>query len=327
MKAPEFWTGDGLLPRLLQPLGLAYQMGTAIRRHAVTPLEMDIPVLCVGNLVVGGAGKTPVALSLANLLKEAGTTAFAFLTRGHGGRTMGPTKVDPSLHGPLDIGDEALLLAETATTWVARDRAKGAMAARREGAELIIMDDGFQNPGLKKTLSIVVIDGGFGFGNGHVLPAGPLREPIDVGLSRADAVVIIDEDRTGLSAFLPDALPRFTAAIAPRRPEHLPPGTRVVGFAGIGRPTKFLETLKALDLDVIAFDAFSDHHVFTAAEIQTLITKAKENNAIPVTTAKDHVRLPRSAQALIQRMDISLLWRDKALLTAFLSKRLENGPG
>ncbi|MDA0341241.1 MAG: tetraacyldisaccharide 4'-kinase, partial [Proteobacteria bacterium] len=184
MKAPDFWTQDGFLPRLLDPLGCLFKAGGAVRR-LTTPVHVaGIPVICVGNLVVGGAGKTPVALSLASQLAKTGHVV-AFLTRGHGGRLSGPVQVDPSVHHAGDVGDEALLLAEVAPTWVSRDRGKGGIAARDAGAEVIIMDDGFQNPGLTKTLSLVVVDGGYGFGNGRVLPAGPLREPAKIGLKRA----------------------------------------------------------------------------------------------------------------------------------------------
>lgn len=319
MKAPEFWAEDGIVPRLLWPFGLVFQAGGAIRRHAITPLEIDIPVICVGNLVAGGAGKTPVALSLASRIMREGTS-ISFLSRGHGGRMPGPIKVEPSKHTARDVGDEALLLAETAATWVSRDRAKGAVAARNAGADLIIMDDGFQNPGLDKTLSIIVIDGAFGFGNKKVIPAGPLRETIESGLARANALIMIGDDRTGLVSSLPAAPPLLWARIVPRRNDRLPPGTKVLGFAGIGRPAKFRESLEELGLDVIGFEAFPDHHFFSAAEIETLLGKAKAEGAVPVTTAKDHVRLAGPVQAHIERLDITLAWRDEAALSLLLNK-------
>ena len=315
-----------MLPRLLGPFGLVFQAGTALRRHAVTPVEVGIPVICVGNLVVGGAGKTPVALSLASHLMQGGA-ALAFLSRGHGGRLSGPVKVEPSVHGAPDVGDEALLLAELAPTWISRDRVKGALAARADGAELIIMDDGFQNPGLKKKLGIVVIDGAVGFGNRRVLPAGPLREPVEPGLARADALIMIGEDRTGLAPSLPPTASLLRARIVPSRNDRLPAGAKVLGFAGIGRPAKFRDSLEELGLEVTGFKAFADHHVFTAAEIEALLSQADARNAVPVTTAKDHVRLPKPVQARIERLDITLAFQDEAALSALLDKGLDHGPG
>jgi tetraacyldisaccharide 4'-kinase len=326
VKAPEFWGRDSLITKLLHPISLVFQAGTAIRRRAATPIEVGVPVICVGNLVAGGAGKTPVALSVAGHLKRFGVT-LAFLTRGHGGRLMGPVKVEPDIHVARDVGDEALLLAETAATWISRDRAKGAMAARADGAELVIMDDGFQNPGLEKSLSLVVIDGAVGFGNGRVIPAGPLRETMDKGLARANAMVMIGEDRTGLTSSLPPALPLLRARIVPRPNARLPRGTRVLGFAGIGRPGKFRESLEELELEVVAFESFPDHHVYSGGEIDALLGRAKTANAIPVTTAKDHVRLPKATQARIERLDIALAWQDEAALSALLDKEINHGSG
>ncbi|MDE0808598.1 MAG: tetraacyldisaccharide 4'-kinase [Alphaproteobacteria bacterium] len=326
MKAPGYWVEDGILPRLLQPFSLAYRAGAAIRRSTSRPHELDIPVICVGNLVAGGAGKTPVALSIASRLIGDGTEV-TFLSRGHGGTIRGPAKVQPSIHSARDVGDEALLLAETASTWVARHRAKGATAARADGAGLIIMDDGFQNFDLKKTLSLVVIDGAFGFGNKRVHPAGPLREPIETGLARADGLIMIGEDRTNLAPSLPPAHPLLRAKIVPRENHHLPPSTKVLGFAGIGRPTKFRETLEELHLSVIGFEPFPDHHVFTTAEINAILGRAEADAAIPVTTAKDHVRLPKPVQARVQRLDITLAWQDESALAALLNRGLYNGSG
>lgn len=326
MKAPGFWAEDGLLARLLTPLALLYQAATAARRGFASPRDVGIPVICVGNLVAGGAGKTPVALSLGARLSAAGR-AVAFLTRGHGGSLVGPVRVRPDAHRPSEVGDEALLLAEAGPTWVARDRVAGALAARDAGAEVVIMDDGFQNPSLRKTLALVVIDGGFGFGNRRVHPAGPLREPVYSGLGRADAVVLIGADPQGLEATLPPNLGVLRADIVAERGARLRPGDRVFGFAGIGRPEKFRETLESLDLAVIGFEAFADHHAFAPAELDALLAKAARANATPVTTAKDHVRLPQSVQDKVERVNISLAWRDEAALSALLDRGLSHGPG
>jgi tetraacyldisaccharide 4'-kinase len=326
VKAPAFWATDGLLSRLLTPLALVYQAATVVHRRTVTSRDVGIPVICVGNLVAGGAGKTPVALSIAARLISRGH-APAFLTRGHGGRLSGPARVEPGLHQAADVGDEALLLAEAAPTWLSRDRAAGALAARDSGAELIIMDDGFQNPGLRKTLSLIVIDVGFGFGNRRLHPAGPMRETIDSGLARADAVVMIGEDRTRLAEKLPSRLPLLRAEIVPDPNSRLTSGTRVLGFAGIGRPEKFRETLEKLGLEITGFEAFADHHVFTDSELEALLNAAAQSGAIPVTTAKDHVRLPPMIRARVERVDIRLAWQDETALDALLEKGLADGPG
>ena len=326
MKAPDFWTQDGYLPRLLEPLCCLYKAGGAIRRLATPVHVAGIPVICVGNLVVGGAGKTPVALSLANQLAKTSRVA-AFLTRGHGGRLSGPIQVDPFVHDAGDVGDEALLLAEIAPTWVSRDRGKGGIAARDAGATIIIMDDGFQNPGLTKTLSLVVIDGGYGFGNGRMLPAGPLREPIASGLERASAVVLIGTDETNITESLPKHLPVLRATISLIPHDLLQTGVSVLGFAGIGRPSKFRASLEMLGLKIARFKAFADHHSYTTNEIQALLNEAERLGAVPVTTAKDHVRLPADIRSQIERLDISVRWEDEAALLVILDKGLVHDQG
>ncbi len=174
MRAPEFWQSDGALARLLAPLGAAYGLAGRLRRARARPAACGVPVVCIGNLVAGGAGKTPVALAVAGRLQDQGR-AVQLLTRGYGGRARGPLRVEPGRQGAAEVGDEALLLAARAPTWVARDRAAGAAAAVAAGAEVLVMDDGFQNPALAKDLSLLVVDGASGFGNGRVMPAGPAR--------------------------------------------------------------------------------------------------------------------------------------------------------
>ena len=326
MKAPAFWAHDGALARLLSPFSLIYRAVSRARRRYTTPRDVGIPVLCIGNLVAGGAGKTPVALSLGAWLGSEGWSV-AFLTRGHGGDLPGPVRVQPASHRARDVGDEALLLAEVAPTWVARDRVAGALAARDGGAEVIIMDDGFQNPSLTKTFSMVVIDGGFGFGNARVHPAGPLRESVAGGLARADAIALIGEDRQGLIESLPPSSPLARASVGVDPDPRLAPGTRVLGFAGIGRPGKFRESLENLGLEVAGFESFADHHAFTSAELDNLLETANRADALPVTTAKDHVRLPASYREQVARVNISLAWRDEAALFRLVDQGLRHGPG
>src|SRR5690349_19822422 len=198
MRAPDFWARDGVLPTVLAPLGSAIAGVGMARRRLAKPFIVPIPVVCVGNLTIGGSGKTPVVLALVDWLRARGASVHC-LTRGYGGALAGPVLVD-GRHDATAVGDEAMLLAAAAPTVVSRDRAAGARLALARGAGILVMDDGFQNPQLAKTLSLVVVDGATGFGNGRLLPAGPLREPIDAGLARADAVVLVGDDRAGVRA-------------------------------------------------------------------------------------------------------------------------------
>ncbi|MBI3517142.1 MAG: tetraacyldisaccharide 4'-kinase, partial [Proteobacteria bacterium] len=264
---------------------------------------------CVGNLVVGGAGKTPVALALAADLKRRGRRVHC-LTRGYGGTLLGPVVVDRDRHDAHAVGDEALLLAAVAPTVVARDRAAGAGLAFAQGADLIVMDDGFQNPGLAKDLSLLVIDGAVGFGNGRLLPAGPLREPIDAGLARAHALVLIGQDDRGVRRQVGDRVPTLTARLAPTPAWDALRGRRVVAFAGIGRPAKFFEALNAHGLLLVERAAFADHHSYTEEELARLARAASTADAVLVTTAKDAVRLSPEARARLTVLEVAVAWDD-----------------
>lgn len=319
MKAPGFWSRPNTaLGILLSPLGCAYRLAGALGRSRVKPVRVDAAILCVGNLVAGGTGKTPVALAIAEILRR---DDLAFLSRGYGGRLAGPVHVAPKFHTPADVGDEALLLARAAPTWIARDRAAGALAAIKGGAKLIVMDDGFQNPSLVKDTSIVVIDGETGFGNGHLIPAGPLREPVTAGLARADAVVIVGDDRAGVTESLPPTLPVFTGHIQPRADRESWVGRRVIAFAGIGRPTKFFDTLSELGCEIVAAHSFADHHPYTDKEIVQICAEAAARDATPVTTEKDAVRLPHSYRGKCETLPVAFVWDDAPAMGEFLAGR------
>lgn len=309
MRAPEFWRADGVAARALTPLAWAYAAGGDMRRRLARPRMVAAPVICVGNLVAGGAGKTPVALSLGTAAVELGHNPH-FLTRGYGGRITGPQRIDPARHTAADAGDEPLLLAAVAPTWVAQDRAAAADAAVAAGAALLIMDDGHQNPSLQKDLSLVVIDGDYGLGNGRVMPAGPLREPPADGLARADVVVMIGDDRHGIAANAARWVPVMRARLSPTEWSKRFAGEAVLGFAGIGRPEKFFATLRALGCRVVGEQGFADHHPYSADEIMRLVERAAALGATPVTTAKDHVRLPPEARAMIEVIEVTLDWAD-----------------
>lgn len=322
MRAPDFWQRRrDWRSLLLSPAATAYGWAARCRARSVQPWTATVPVICIGNLVAGGAGKTPVALSVMAMLQRQGIAAH-FLTRGHGGKLIGPVRVDPGAHDAADVGDEPLLLAEAAPTWVAGDRVAGAQAAIAAGARAIVMDDGFQNPSLAKSLSLIVVDGGYGFGNGLLLPAGPLRETVAEGLAHAQAVVLIGEDRTSAAAQVGNALPILHARLTPA-PGSDPGGTdlsgrRVLAFAGIGRPEKFFESLREAGAEIAESKLFPDHHPYSAAEIDAILQQARAAGLLPVTTRKDWVRLPPDRRDGIAVLDITLTWQDEAALTALL---------
>ena len=305
MRAPDFWTRAGLPAALLSPAAALYALGRHLHGARARPVNAPVPVICVGNLTVGGSGKTPVALSIAAHLQARGSEVH-FLTRGHRGRLRGPVSVDPGRHSAREVGDEALLLARAARTWVARDRARGALEAAAAGADAIVMDDGFQNPSLVKDLSILVVDGGYGFGNGRLLPAGPLREDLARGLARAQAVVFIEDPVARNVMPMPrDADPPwFAARLVPGREAMRLAGRKVVAFAGIGRPQKFFDTLRAIGARVVMAKAYPDHHAYDADEIMRLVEIASESGATPVTTEKDRVRLPPEAHGMVEAVPV-----------------------
>ncbi|CAK0742354.1 Tetraacyldisaccharide 4'-kinase [uncultured Gammaproteobacteria bacterium] len=323
MKAPGFWYRPaGTLASLLTPLGLVYAAAGAVQRAIVSPWRAPIPVLCIGNLVAGGAGKTPLALALLNHLRSRGIVAHG-LSRGYGGSESGPLLVNPTLHGADRVGDEPLLLAQAAPTWVARDRVAGARAAIATGAKALVLDDGFQNPALIKDLSLLVVDGAVGFGNGKVIPAGPLREPIAAGLARSQAVVVIGEDRTGVAALVE----RLTAGRVPVLNAYLRPepavvaelkGKRVLAFAGIGRPDKFFATCAALGAEIVESVPFPDHHRFLAQEIEALLARAERLAALAVTTTKDTVRLSPQLRERVRVVPVTLEWCDETDRTVLM---------
>jgi tetraacyldisaccharide 4'-kinase len=293
MKAPSFWWQEPGAPAAwLAPVATVYGAVAAARLRRIGA-RAGVPVVCVGNPTLGGSGKTPTALALARLLTDAGKRPY-LLSRGYGGRLAGPVTVDFRHHRAEDVGDEPLLLARAAPTIVARYRVAGARAARRAGAGVIVLDDGFQNPSLAKDLSILVVDGRRGIGNGKVFPAGPLRAPFEKQLERAQAMFIIAEGSAtatlaqaagarGLALFHGRLQPDAAALTALA-------GTRVLAFAGIGDPEKFFTTLSDAGIDVAVRRAFPDHHRFTAAEASALVAEAEQAGLSLVTTEKDFVR-------------------------------------
>ena len=317
MHAPDFWQTDGLAGRLLDPVGRVYGLAGRLRQRWATPETVDVPVICIGNLTAGGAGKTPTAIAVARQLLAGGSSPH-FLTRGYGGRLAGPVQVDPDGHDAEAVGDEPLLLARTAATWVSADRIAGARAAVAAGASHIVMDDGLQNPHLAKDLSLLVVDGAVGFGNGRLIPAGPLREPLGQALSRIDAAIVIGEDRVGLDATLPADLLKLSAELVPDGdPDHLK-GRRVLAFAGIGRPAKFYATLRDFGAEIVETRSFPDHHPYRAGEIEALIARAGQFDAACITTEKDHVRLPLNLGKSVENLPVHLQFHEPERLLQLL---------
>ncbi|MDE8342611.1 MAG: tetraacyldisaccharide 4'-kinase [Acidocella sp.] len=312
MRAPDFWARDGLAAQLLAPFGGITRRLTA-RRVARRGFDAGIPVFCAGNASVGGAGKTILA---RDILARLPGKPFA-LTRGYGGKMSGPVLVDLTCHGPAEVGDEALLLATTAPTIVAHDRAAGARLARELGATAIVMDDGLQNPSLVKTASFLVVDGGYGFGNGRLLPAGPLREPLAAAAARCMAAVMIGADEVGARRQLPEYLPVLQAQIIPACPD-LPSGTRVFAFAGIGRPEKFFASAMQLGMEMTGAMKFPDHHVYTAADEAKLHAAAQGQQAQLLTTEKDFVKLPPGLKAQTKWLSVHLAWDDEPAFETLL---------
>lgn len=324
MRAPGFWHGEpGLLSALLSPLGLIYA-GATRRRLAQGPRQrVGVPVICVGNLNAGGTGKTPVVIALAERLRDRGVVAHA-VSRGHGGTLGGPVRVDERRHSASESGDEPLLLAAFLPTWVAKDRVVGAQAAVAAGAQVILLDDGFQNPGLAHDLSIVVVDAYVGFGNGRVIPAGPLREPIKTGLARAEIVLSVGDAaaQARFSARWGQAvtLPRVSGSLEPL-PMGLPlKGLPVLAFAGIGRPEKFFQTLKAMGADIRATHALSDHQPLSDALMTRMLREARAIGAQVVTTEKDAVRLPSPLRAQVMTVPVRLRVADWGPVDAALDR-------
>lgn len=324
MKSPAFWEKpNSLMSRLLAPLGSVYAGITAWRLSHAQPWRAPVPVLCIGNLTAGGAGKTPIVRDLAQRLALQGSRP-AILSRGYGGRERGPLKVDAARHKASQVGDEPLLLARDAACWIAADRAAGARAAVADGAGIILMDDGLQNPDLTQDVKIIVVDGAAGFGNGRAIPAGPLRERVESGISRADAVIILGEDRCGLIKHFADRIAILRASVGISDTVGLA-GRALVAFAGIGRPAKFEVSLRDAGVRLLAFQGFADHHPFSDAELNALAGLAAAQGADLVTTEKDWVRLPAEWREKIEAIPVSVSWRDESALAALFAKATRNG--
>ena len=326
MRAPGFWANPpehpGFQARFLGPLGLLYGALTA-RRLARTGYRAGIPVICIGNLTVGGTGKTPLAMALiARLAGRPEGSRVVVVSRGYGGSLAGPVLVDPARHLAAEVGDEPLLLAALAPVVVARNRAAGVRLAEAAGAEVILLDDGFQNPSVVKDLSILVVDAVFGFGNQRCLPAGPLREPVAAGFLRADLLLVLGDSlaRKQFLALYSGQVPLLEGEVKPLATGMDWAGSRVIAFAGIGRPEKFFASLRREGAEILREVPLDDHQPLSPALIQRLLAEARAFGAQLVTTEKDAVRLPAAFRAQVMVLPVRVEVLDWAPLDAALRR-------
>lgn len=322
MREPYFWTVTDKRTRasapmtkfLLTPVAMLYRWGGKRRIAKTQPFDCGLPVVCIGNLTLGGAGKTPVTEAVRAHYASRGVRA-ASLSRGYGGSLDGAHRVDAARHTAADVGDEPLMLSMSGETWISKDRPEGARAMKADGVQLVVMDDGHQNPTLKKTLSVVVIDATNPFGNRHIFPKGPLRERVADGLSRAQAVVLMGDGEA------PPELAGFVGVVLRARLEQvapLPAGT-YVAFAGIGKPGRFFESLqKQPGVELSDGVPYPDHHAFKPSDLSFLTRLAGERNATLVTTDKDHVRLPKDMRDKVMRASVRAKFEDEAALARVL---------
>lgn len=307
IKAPAFWNNKGPVSAALVPLSWIWRAAGSIRDICAKSQRADMPVICVGNLSVGGTGKTPIVALLADALQAAGHTP-AILSRGYGGSVAGPLWVDPTQHDAGVCGDEPLMLAETRDVLIARDRIAGARAIAQRGIhDVIIMDDGLQNPFIEKDMKIGVFDGAIGIGNGRVVPAGPLRVSFRDGLKELDMAIINGEDETDLAAQFPDDMPWFTGMLTPDQTMASDfADTPLLAFAGIGRPQRFFNTLKTSGATLAHQLAFADHHPYSEADLTKLQEDAVRLGARLITTQKDWIRLPAEWREKIAFLPVSM---------------------
>ncbi len=330
MREPRFWARDvdprsreaaPLLRFMLTPFSWLYAEATHRRIARATPLKVRPTVICVGNLTAGGVGKSPIVAALRAHFEATTDLRVSTLSRGYKGKRKGPLKVDPDVHTSEDVGDEPIMLARTGESWIGADRAATGQDMSNDGVDIIIMDDGHQNPGLHKDLSLIVVDAAAGFGNGHVIPKGPLREPVAEGLARADAIIVMGYGDPPAEVE-ESKLPVFSAVLAA---QSKPPELPYVAFAGIGRPEKFFDTLKAMGADVRDAVPFPDHHKFTDGDLSYLRRLAGDYGATLITTDKDLVRLSAAQQTGILSLPVEVIFDRRADLDKMLENVIKPG--
>jgi len=324
LKAPRFWykKNDTYLSNSLYPFSLLFRFGTKLRNLLSGKKISGLPVICIGNIVVGGAGKTPVAIKLGTLLEKNGYTPH-FVSKGYGGIEKNNTLIK-DWHSAQSVGDESLLLSEVAPTWIGKDRNKSFMLAKENGADCVIMDDGFQNPTLQKDFSIIVINGEQGFGNKRVIPSGPLRESISRGIERANLIIVIGEIENDVKRKIPNTIPLIHAKFKISKENKIYKNQKVTAFAGIAYPDKFYNSLNEQGAVLEKTISYPDHHIFDENDMLNLAETANITKSILVTTKKDFVRIPKSYRSLVSTLDGEIEFEDERLLVEILSNLLEN---
>lgn len=322
-RTPAYWRHKGAAFYVLQPLSWLYGLGARLDAALTRPQTLNVPVICIGNCVAGGAGKTPVAITVAQKLQEMNVAPFA-ISRGYGGTCTLPTRVNAQQHTAREVGDEPLLLARVLPTIVGNKRLKNCRSAIASGAHCLVLDDGYQDRSILGRKSVLVLDGEYGIGNGALLPAGPLRESFSGALRRADAVVIIGQDLHALTAQIPAHIPLLHARFEPKNAAQWA-GKKLIAFAGIARPEKFFATLRAAGADILQMHSFADHHAYTPDELEFLRAQAERSGASLITTEKDFVRIETAQRANIHTLEIECVWQEPEKISALLHRWISAG--
>jgi tetraacyldisaccharide 4'-kinase len=324
LKAPKFWyvKKDTFFSRILFPLSLIFRLGTKIRNVISYSHSFSIPIICVGNIVVGGAGKTPVSLKIGKILKKAGYKPH-FISKGYAGIIKTTTLVE-SWHSPQSVGDESLMLSEVAPTWIGIKRNRSIQLAKEHGGDCIIMDDGFQNPTIYKDFSIIVINSSQEFGNKRVMPSGPLRESIRRGLSRTNLIIVIGKVTDYLKKTIPENIPVISANFNINNENKIFKGQKITAFAGIAYPEKFFNSLREQGAKIVKEVTFPDHHIFDENDLLSLAEIANKTQSILVSTQKDFVRIPKSYRSLINTLEGEIVFENEELLKEIITNVIEN---
>ena len=324
LKAPKFWyqKKDTFLSNTFYPLSLLFRLGTKIRNFVSSEKRSPLPIICVGNIVVGGAGKTPVSLKIGKLLTKAGYKPH-FISKGYAGIIKKSTLVQ-SWHSPTSVGDESILLSEVAPTWIGKDRIQSSFLAKKEGGDCLIMDDGFQNPKINKDFSIIVINSEQEFGNKRVMPSGPLRESIRRGLSRTNLVIVIGNISDELKENIPSNIPIIESKFEINKENKIFKGQNIIAFAGIAYPEKFFKSLEEQGAKVVKKISFSDHYIYNENDLLSLAEIANKTKSILVSTKKDYIRIPKSYRSLVNTLEGEIVFKNEELVIEILSNVIEN---
>ena len=317
MKAPKFWNNkNSIVSVLLIPLSFLWQLSSLI--HKKRPHKLDIPIIKIGNVVAGGAGKTPTVISLTKKLKNSGINVH-IISKGYKSSVKESIQVNTKLHTFKEVGDEALLCAKIATTWVGRSRLQSIKCAIKEGAKLVILDDGIQDDSIESNLNILIFNGSQGIGNGRIIPAGPMRETLQDAIKKSQLAIIIEEDKSNINKLIKKSIPVLNANLKIEN-EYINnfKNKNVLAFCGIGFPEKFYTTLEKIGCNITYKKSFSDHYVYTEKDIKNLFIKAQELDSLLITTEKDHIKIMKAYKNRVFFFPISIEFSDYDLLDTFL---------